>query len=71
MRFALGTPDLLKKEVFMSKDKYRLAQERVKLATLVVVLAQQLLKLLSMAFNYSQPKALPWPGSRDGPRSSQ
>lgn len=52
MRFALGTPGILKKEVFMSNRKFRLAQELVKLATLVVVFLQQLLKLLSMAFNY-------------------
>lgn len=36
----------------MKNNKYRLAQKYVKLAILIVKLAQEILKLLGMAFNY-------------------
>lgn len=71
MRFALGMPGLLKKEVFMSNCKIRLAQELVKLATLVVIFLQQLLELLSMAFNYSPDSRQKWLSDRDGSPSSR
>ena len=56
MRIALGTPDIFDEEVIMKKINYRLAQKCVKLAILVVKFAQELFKLLSMAFNYQQLK---------------
>lgn len=57
MRFALSTPDIFDKEIIMKKINYRLAQKRVKLVILIVKLAQEVLKLLSMAFNYLQFKS--------------
>jgi hypothetical protein len=39
----------------MKNNKYRLAQKDVILAILIVKLAQEILILLSMAFNYPHP----------------
>jgi hypothetical protein len=42
----------------MNMFNYRLVQKYAKLAILFVKLAQEILKLLSMAFNYLQPQYL-------------
>jgi hypothetical protein len=55
MRFALGTPDF-DEEIIMKNINYRLVRERVYLAIALIKLAQELLTLLNMAFNYHPSK---------------